>query len=96
MSKRVLVTGLFHETHTFLEPSIPLSDFQQRLGDEVFETRGDGSPLAGFLKIADERDWTVTPTIDLRATPGGVVDDEVFATSGPVLKPSADRYFRRR
>lgn len=93
MSKRVLVAGLFHETHTFLESSIPLSDFQQRLGEEIFETRGDGSPLAGFLKVADESDWAVTPIIDLRATPGGVVDDEVFnhfwssfeAVGGPLL-----------
>ena len=78
MSKRVLVAGLFHETHTFLESSITLSDFQQRLGDEIFEARGDGSPLAGFLKVADEYDWNVVPIIDLRATPGGIVEDEVF------------------
>lgn len=78
MSKRVLVAGLFHETHTFLESSIPLSSFQQRLSDEMFEARGDGSPLAGFLKVADACDWSVTPIIDLRATPGGIVEDEVF------------------
>ena len=93
MSKRVLVAGLFHETHTFLESCIPLSNFQQRLGEEIFEARGDGSPLAGFLKVADESDWAVTPIIDLRATPGGVVDDEVFdhfwlnfeSVGGPLL-----------
>jgi microcystin degradation protein MlrC len=93
MSKRVLVAGLFHETHTFLESSIPLRDFQQRLGDEIFEARGDGSPLAGFLKVADESDWAVTPIIDLRATPGGVIDDEVVdhfwfnfeSVAGPLL-----------
>ena len=96
MSKRVLVAGLFHETHTFLESSIPLSDFQQRLGDEIFEARGDGSPLAGFLKVADESDWSVTPTIDLRATPGGIIEDEVFdhfwssfeSVAGPLLSRS--------
>lgn len=49
MSKRVLLAGLFHETHTFLESTTPLSDWQQRSGDELFETRGDGSPLAGVL-----------------------------------------------
>lgn len=93
MSKRVLVAGLFHETHTFLESSIPLSDFQQRRGEEIFEARDDGSPLAGFLRIADECDWSVIPTIDLRATPGGIVDDEVLdhfwssfeAIGGPLL-----------
>jgi microcystin degradation protein MlrC len=77
MSKRVLLAGLFHETHTFLESTTPLSDWQQRSGDELFETRGDGSPLAGVLKVADEADWSVTPIIDLRATPGGIVEDAV-------------------
>ncbi len=78
MPKRILLAGLFHETHTFLGSSIPLSSFQQRIGDELFQARGDGSPLAGFLKVADESDWSVTPIIDLRATPGGIVEDEVF------------------
>ena len=93
MSKRVVVAGLFHETPTFLESSIPLNDFHQRLGKEIFEARDDGSPLAGFLKVADECEWVVTPTIDLRVTPGGIVDDEVFdhfwptfeSTAGPLL-----------
>ena len=93
MPKRVLVAGLFHETHTFLESGVPLSSFQQRLGDEMFEARGDGSPLAGFLKVADACNWAVTPIIDLRVTPGGIVDDEVFdhfwshfeSVSGPLL-----------
>lgn len=78
MAKRVLLAGLFHETHTFLESSIPLASFQQRLGEQIFETRGDGSPLAGVLKVADESGWNVTPIIDLRATPGSIVDDAVF------------------
>lgn len=78
MAKRVLLAGLFHETHTFLESSMSLNDFHQRLAEEMFEARGDDSPLAGMLKVADESDWTVTPIIDLRATPGGIVEDEVF------------------
>lgn len=78
MAKRVLLAGLFHETHTFLESTTSLNDFHQRLGEELFKSRGDGSPLAGLLKVADEFDWAVTPIIDLRATPGGIVEDEVF------------------
>ena len=78
MSHRVLLAALFHETHTFLTSSTPLSAFQQRSGEQLFETRGDGSPLAGVLKVADEADWSVIPIIDLRATPGGIVEDSVF------------------
>jgi microcystin degradation protein MlrC len=78
MSKRILVAGLFHETHTFLESTTSLDAFQQRLGEELFEARGDGSPLAGFLNVADASDWAVTPIIDLRATPSGIVEDKVL------------------
>lgn len=78
MAKQVLLAGLFHETHTFLESTTSLQQFQQRLGDELFDARGDGSPLAGFLNVADNSDWEVTPVIDLRATPSGIVEDEVL------------------
>ncbi|MDC0175495.1 M81 family metallopeptidase [Planctomycetaceae bacterium] len=78
MSHRVLLAGLFHETHTFLDVSTPLSDWTILRGDELFEARGDASPLAGVLSVADDCGWQVTPTIDMRATPGGPVDDEVL------------------
>ena len=78
MAKRVLLAGLFHETHTFLEESTPLEAFRELRGDELFSARGDGSPLAGVISVADESGWEVTPVIDLRATPSGTVEDEVF------------------
>jgi microcystin degradation protein MlrC len=93
MAKQVLLAGLFHETHTFLESTTSLNQFQQRLGDELFDARGDGSPLAGFLNVADASDWAVTPIIDLRATPSGIVEDNVLthflstfnSVGGPLL-----------
>lgn len=78
MSHRVLLAGLFHETHTFLESTTSLSDFQQRSESELFEATGDGSPLSGVLAVADEKNWSVLPVIDLRATPGGIVEDAVL------------------
>ena len=78
MSKRVLLAGLFHETHTFLETPTTASDFAVRVGEELFEARDDGSPLSGALQVADESGWDVTPVIDMRATPGGTVEDAVF------------------
>lgn len=77
MLKRVLLAGLFHETHTFLAQRIELAQFQELVGDELFSARGDSSPLAGALQVADTCGWDVTPIIDLRATPGGIVADEV-------------------
>ncbi|MCY2965077.1 MAG: M81 family metallopeptidase [Planctomycetota bacterium] len=77
MSHRVLLAGLFHETHTFLEGETTLADFQCRRGAELLTAAGDGSPLAGILDIATERGWTVLPAIDLRASPGPIMADEV-------------------
>lgn len=78
MRKRVLLAGLFHETHTFLESVTLLSDFQIRRGAELLNARGDGSPLAGMLEVADECGWELIPVIDLRATPSGLVEDSVL------------------
>lgn len=77
MPKRVLLAGLFHETHTFLAQVMRLADFQELSGGALFSARGDSSPLAGVLAVADECQWDVTPIIDLRATPGALVADEV-------------------
>jgi microcystin degradation protein MlrC len=78
MDKRVLLAGLFHETHTFLEGRTSLDDFQIRHGSETLAAAGDGSPLAGVLETADAYDWALIPTVDYRATPGATVDDAVF------------------
>lgn len=78
MDKRVLLAGLFHETHTFLEGHTSLADFQFRRGRELLTAAGDGSPLAGVLEAADAYDWSLIPAVDCRATPGPTVEDAVF------------------
>ena len=77
-AKRVILAGLFHETHTFLEGRTSLSEFEISRGDELLARRGDASPMGGFLEVADECGWDVVPTIDYRATPSATVGDEVF------------------
>jgi microcystin degradation protein MlrC len=79
MGKRVLLAGLFHETHTFLEGTTGLSEFSRRTGDELLDAAGDGSPLSGVLEVAQSCGWDVRPVLDLRATPSAIVDDAVFA-----------------
>ena len=74
---RVLVAGLFHETHTFLEGSTGLADFEVRLGDELLSCTGDASPLGGALAAAKEFGWTILPTADFRASPSATVTDDV-------------------
>ncbi|HEV3302105.1 MAG TPA: M81 family metallopeptidase [Planctomycetaceae bacterium] len=78
MPKRVLLAGLFHETHTFLDGTTGLADFAVRRRDELFDAAGDGSPLSGVLQVAASCSWEVRPVIDLRATPSAIVDDAVF------------------
>jgi microcystin degradation protein MlrC len=75
MSHRVLIAGLFHETHTFLDGVTTLEGFDERVGDAIWSAENDGSPLAGALDVARTCAWEVIPTIDLRATPGPVVED---------------------
>ncbi|MEX2287383.1 MAG: M81 family metallopeptidase [Planctomycetaceae bacterium] len=80
MSKRVLLAGLFHETHTFLSGTTALDEFSVRRGGELLEARGDGSPLDGVLEVADRHGWHVIPSIDLRAVPSATVADAVLET----------------
>ena len=62
--KRILLAGLFHETHTFLESTTALSDFAVRRGPELLLSEDDGSPLAGALAVARECGWQVLPAMD--------------------------------
>ncbi len=75
---RVLVAGLFHETHTFLEETTPLERFQVRVGQEVLQAHGDGSPLGAALEAGSRLGWQWVPAVDLRATPSGTVQDDVL------------------
>jgi len=41
---------------------------------------GDTSPLGGALQVALIFGWEILPTVDFRASPGGLVEDEVVET----------------
>ena len=78
MKPRILYGGLFHETHTFLAEPTRWADFEVKLGSAILAKAGDESPTAGFLEEAGRLGWTVVPTIDARAMPGGPVEDAAF------------------
>lgn len=78
MSKRVLLAGLFHETHTFVPGTTGFEGFAIRRGEELLTTRGDGSPMGAVVEVAEARGWEVIPVIDLRATPSATVKDEIL------------------
>ncbi len=77
MPKRVLIAGLFHETHTFLDGTTGLRDFAVLRGEELLRCEGDSSPLGGALECAREFGWEIVPAVDFRATPSAIVEDEV-------------------
>jgi microcystin degradation protein MlrC len=91
MGKRVLLAGLFHETHTFLEGTTGLAEFSRRTQDELLDAAGDGSPLSGVLEVAQPCRWDVRPVLDLRATPSAIVDDAVFADFWSALAAAYER-----
>lgn len=75
---RILIAGLFHETHTFLEGSTSLADFAILRYEQMLACRGDSSPLGGVLEAAELFGWEMVPAVDYRAQPSAVVDDLVF------------------
>ena len=78
--KRILLAGLFHETHTFVDDTTGLNAFATLRGDELLAHTGDASPLGGILDCAARFGWEVIPTVDMRASPSGLVEDEVVET----------------
>lgn len=91
MRKRVLLAGLFHETNTFVGGSTPLEAFEVRCGSELLEAAEDGSPLAGALEVARERNWEILPVIDLRAMPSATVADAVTERFWRAFREVAER-----
>ena len=92
---RVLIAGLFHETHTFLAGTTGLADFEVRLGHEMLVCGGDASPLGGMLEAAKGFGWTVLPTADFRASPSATVTDEVVETFWRAFRERAEPELNR-
>lgn len=98
VGKTVLFGGLFHETHTFLRQPTRVADFEAmavHIGQAAIDRNlGNASPSDGFLTSAFEQGWTVIPTIQMAAMPGGKVEDaavELFRRNFfPVLEARLD------
>src|SRR5687768_150768 len=87
---RVLLAGIFHETHTFLDEVTGVAQFKWLHGEELLACEGDGSPLGGVLEAARRFGWTVIPALDCRAQPSGTATDEVLETFWSQLKPQVE------
>lgn len=78
MSRRILLAGLYHETHTFLDEITRADATRVRRGEELLARRGDGSTVDGFLTVAARERWTVVPLLEIGAMPSGTLDHAIF------------------
>ncbi len=88
--RKVLIAGLYHETHSFLEGCTRLEDFEIRRGADLLGVAGDSSPMAGALATAQEDDWTIVPAVDMRAVPGPLVEDRAVEFFWSALKSAVE------
>ncbi|WDR02607.1 M81 family metallopeptidase [Devosia algicola] len=82
MTRTVLLAGIYHETHTFLQQKTGLVAFEQvalNLGDAVIANNLDnGSPTDGFISHALAQKWKIIPTIQMAAMPSGMVEQSAI------------------
>ncbi len=85
---RVLLAGLFHETHCFTDDITRIGDFRIHRGADLLARAGDGSQIAGFLDVAVREGWEVIATSSWTATPSGIVDDAAFEAFWAEIAPA--------
>src|SRR4028118_2259898 len=90
-AKRVLIAGLMHETHTFLEGRTTLEDFTAYRGTGMLCAIGDTSTLAGVLETAQELGWQPVLALHMFAMPSAMVDDRVVDTWWSEFEPAAQQ-----
>lgn len=75
---RILLAGLYHETHTFVDEITGIADYEILRGAELPARAGDGSTVDGFLEVAAAEGWDVVPVVEYSALPSGTTDHAVF------------------
>ena len=77
MSKNIFLSGIYHETHTFLSQPTNLKDFIIYEDDEIIKkNKGNGSPTDGFIEYAIKKNWIISTGIQMAAIPSGTVNEE--------------------
>src|SRR3569833_1956245 len=84
---RILLAGIFHETHSFSDDRTGIDDFLIHRGQGLLDKIGDGSQVDGFLTTAKRLGWEVVPAATYLAGASGMVDHAVFETFWDEVKP---------
>ena len=75
---KIFLSGLFHETHTFLDKLTRLEAFHVKHGKTIRDCQGDSSPIGGILELLAQNKVEVVLGTDYRAAPSGIVEDAVL------------------
>ena len=89
MNARILLAGLYHETHTFVGDITRTDAVRLRRGEELLARRGDASTVDGFLNVAARENWRVVPLLEIGAMPSGTLDHAVFEAFWTEFEPGA-------
>ena len=84
---KVLLAGLMHETHCFIDEKTGMGGFVIHRGQALLNRRGDGSQVDGFLTVAERQGWNVIPTAAYTGGATGLVEHSVFETFWSEVKP---------
>jgi microcystin degradation protein MlrC len=85
---KVLLAGLMHETHCFIDERTGIDGFVIHRGQALLDRHGDGSQVDGFLTVAHREGWQVLPTAAYTGGATGLVDHAVFEAFWAEVKPA--------
>jgi microcystin degradation protein MlrC len=84
---KILLAGLMHETHCFIDERTGIEGFVIQRGQALLDRLGDGSQVDGFLTVAAREGWQVLPTVAYTGGATGVVDHAVFEAFWGEVEP---------
>ncbi len=94
---RVVIGGILHETHTFMEQGTTLADFATQslhFGEDIITSmQGSRTGIGGMVDSAIEYNWQLLPALYAAAMPAGVVTAAAYRE---LLSELRDRLAQRR
>jgi len=87
---KILLAGLMHETHCFIQERTGIDGFTIHRGQELLNRLGDGSQIDGFLTVANREGWDVVPTVAYTGGATGLVDHAVFEAFWDEVRPALE------
>jgi microcystin degradation protein MlrC len=83
----VLLAGLMHETHCFINERTGIDGFVIHRDQALLDRLSDGSQVDGFLTVAAREGWKVIPTVAYTGGATGLVDHAVFEAFWNEVEP---------